>query len=38
MGVGVWQIGEVVVIEFTEAQARRVADKKTKFEFLEIQS
>jgi len=38
MGVDVWQIGEVVVIELTEAQARRVADKKTKFEFLEIQS
>ena len=38
MGVGVWQIGEVVVIEFTEAQARRVIDKKTNFEFLEVQS
>jgi len=38
MGVGVWQIGEVVVIELTEAQARRVIDKKTNFEFLEVQS
>jgi predicted DNA-binding protein with PD1-like motif len=38
MGVEVWQIGEVVVIELTEAQARRVVDKKTKFEFLEVQS
>jgi predicted DNA-binding protein with PD1-like motif len=37
MGVDVWQIGEVVVIELTEAQARRVVDKKTKFEFLEVQ-
>jgi predicted DNA-binding protein with PD1-like motif len=38
MGVGVWQIGEVIVIELTEAQARRVIDKKTNFEFLEVQS
>jgi predicted DNA-binding protein with PD1-like motif len=38
MGVDVWQIGEVIVIELTEAQARRVTDKKTKFEFLEVQS
>ena len=38
MGVEVWQIGEVMIIEFTEAQARRVIDKKTNFEFLEIQS
>lgn len=38
MGVDVWQIGEVIIIELTEVQARRVADKKTKFEFLEIQS
>ena len=38
MGVDVWQIGEVVVIELTEAQARRVIDKKTNFEFLEVQS
>jgi predicted DNA-binding protein with PD1-like motif len=38
MGVGVWQIGEVIVIELTGAQARRVIDKKTNFEFLEVQS
>ena len=38
MGVGVWQIGEVVVLELTGAQARRVIDKKTNFEFLEVQS
>ncbi len=38
MGVDVWQIGEVVVIELAEAQARRVIDKKTNFEFLEVQS
>ena len=33
MGVDVWQIGEVIVIELTDTQARRVIDKKTKFEF-----
>jgi predicted DNA-binding protein with PD1-like motif len=38
MGVDVWQIGEVVVIELAEAQAQRVIDKKTNFEFLEVQS
>jgi predicted DNA-binding protein with PD1-like motif len=38
LGVDVWQIGEVVVIELTESQARRVIDKKTNFEFLEVQS
>ena len=38
MGVDVWQIGEIIVIELTDIQARRVIDKKTKFEFLEVQS
>jgi predicted DNA-binding protein with PD1-like motif len=38
MGVDVWQIGEVIVLELTGAQARRVIDKKTNFEFLEVQS
>jgi predicted DNA-binding protein with PD1-like motif len=38
LGVDVWQIGEVIIIELTEAQARRVIDKKTNFEFLEVQS
>jgi len=38
LGVDVWQIGEVVVIELTGSQARRVIDKKTNFEFLEVQS
>jgi predicted DNA-binding protein with PD1-like motif len=38
IGVDIWQIGEVIVIELTEAQARRVIDKKTNFEFLEVQS
>jgi predicted DNA-binding protein with PD1-like motif len=38
MGVDVSQIGEVVIIELAEAQARRAIDKKTKFEFLEVGS
>ncbi len=36
MGVDVWQIGEVVVLELTSAQAKRAVDEKTGFEFLEI--
>jgi uncharacterized protein len=35
MGVDVWQIGEVVILELTGAQAKRAVDKKTGFEFLE---
>ena len=38
LGVDVWQIGEVVIIELKGSQARRVIDKKTNFEFLEVQS
>jgi predicted DNA-binding protein with PD1-like motif len=38
LGVEVWEIGEVIVIELAEVQARRVIDKKTTFEFLEVQS
>ena len=38
LGVDVWQIGEVIVVELTEAQARRVIDKKTNFECVEVQS
>ena len=38
MGVDVWQIGEVVIIELAGAKAKRAADKKTGFEFLEVQS
>ena len=38
LGVEVWEIGEVIVIELAEVQARRVIDKKTNFEFLEVQS
>lgn len=35
MGVDVWRIGEVVMIELTGIQACRAVDKETGFEFLE---
>lgn len=35
MGVDVWRIGEVVMIELTGTQACRAVDKETGFEFLE---
>jgi uncharacterized protein len=38
MGVDVWQIGEVVVLELTDEHAKRAVDKKTGFEFLEVES
>ena len=37
MGVDVWRIGEVVMLELTGGKARRAKDKETGFEFLEIQ-
>jgi predicted DNA-binding protein with PD1-like motif len=37
MGVEVWQIGEVVMLELTCEKAYRVKNKETGFEFLEIQ-
>jgi predicted DNA-binding protein with PD1-like motif len=37
MGVDVWQIGEVVMLELTGGKARRAKNKETGFEFLEIQ-
>jgi len=37
MGVDVWRIGEVVVLELAEAIAHRAKDKETGFEFLELQ-
>jgi predicted DNA-binding protein with PD1-like motif len=37
MGVDVWQIGEVVMLELAGASAKRAVDKKTGFEFLEVQ-
>jgi predicted DNA-binding protein with PD1-like motif len=35
MGVDVWRIGEVVMLELTGATAHRAKDKETGFEFLE---
>jgi predicted DNA-binding protein with PD1-like motif len=35
-GVDVWHVGEIVMIELTETSAKRVLDKKTGFEFLEV--
>lgn len=37
MGVDVWRIGEVVVLELMGGKALRAKDKETGFEFLEIQ-
>ena len=37
MGVDVWQIGEVVMLELACVKARRVKNRETGFEFLEIQ-
>ena len=37
MGVDVWQIGEVVMLELACGKACRVKNKETGFEFLEIQ-
>jgi predicted DNA-binding protein with PD1-like motif len=37
MGVIVWRIGEVVILELLGAVAHRATDKETGFEFLEIQ-
>ncbi|HKZ88605.1 MAG TPA: PPC domain-containing DNA-binding protein [Candidatus Bathyarchaeia archaeon] len=37
MGIVVWQIGEVVMLELTSSSAQRAKDEKTGFEFLEIQ-
>jgi predicted DNA-binding protein with PD1-like motif len=37
MGVDVWRIGEVVVLELLGTVAHRAIDKETGFEFLEIQ-
>ena len=35
MGVAVWQIGEVVILELAGGSAKRVQNKGTGFEFLE---
>jgi predicted DNA-binding protein with PD1-like motif len=36
MGIEVWRIGEVVLLELVGMKARRVKDKETGFEFLEV--
>ncbi|MCW4044008.1 MAG: DNA-binding protein [Candidatus Bathyarchaeota archaeon] len=36
MGVDVWRIGEVVILEIAADAARRAKDKETGFEFLEV--
>ncbi len=36
MGVDVWQIGEVVILELACSSAKRAENKDTGFEFLEI--
>ena len=38
LGVDVWQIGEVILIEFTGVSARRAKNAETGFEFLEVES
>lgn len=35
LGVEVWHIGEVVIMELTESSARRIKEKATGFELLE---
>lgn len=37
MGIEIWQIGEVLVIELTGAKVLRAKDKATGFDFLEVQ-
>jgi predicted DNA-binding protein with PD1-like motif len=37
MGIDVWHIGEVIMLELAGGLATRAEDKKTGFEFLEIQ-
>ncbi len=36
MGVDIWQIGEVVILELANSSAKRTKDKDTGFEFLEV--
>ncbi len=38
MGIDVWQIGEIIVLELIDIAALRAKDTKTDFEFLEIKS
>lgn len=36
LGVDIWRIGEIIILELTKNSATRVKDKETGFEFLEI--
>jgi predicted DNA-binding protein with PD1-like motif len=36
LGVDVWQIGEVVILELAGLKAKRAKNKETGFEFLEV--
>ncbi len=36
MGVDVWRIGEIIVLELTDTDCFRAIDKETRFEFLEV--
>jgi predicted DNA-binding protein with PD1-like motif len=36
LGVDIWQIGEVVILELANSSAKREKDKDTGFEFLEV--
>lgn len=36
LGVDVWQIGEVVILELADVVAKRVKDEKTGFELLDV--
>ena len=36
LGVDVWHIGEVVIVELVETTVSRIKDEKTGFEFLEV--
>jgi len=36
MGVDVWRIGEVILLELNDIVAARIKDKETGFEFLEV--
>ncbi len=38
LGVDIWRIGEVILLELVGAKARRSQDKETGFEFLECDS
>jgi predicted DNA-binding protein with PD1-like motif len=36
MGINIWQIGEIIILELIGATAHRAKDEKTGFDFLEI--